>query len=238
MQLFFDFPVNPKYSFSNFVVCGGNRNAYEFARKLAGPSPVYEVLYLYGPHGSGKTHLLTALGQALHEGGVDKPAPFLSCSEIDGMFGGEYPPERLSMVADLFRDAPALLIDDIHLLPSELRGEVWDAFNDFHAAGRRIAITGLVPPKELVNVDEHLVSRLLWGLVAGMDVSDDESRRLILRKLAEDLQILLCDESIDWILLHTRRDIPSLVEGVEMVRRCAVAAKRKISLRLVREVLS
>jgi chromosomal replication initiator protein len=237
MQLFFDFPVNPKYTFDNFVVCGGNRSAFEFARLLADGSPVHEVLYLHGPRGSGKTHLLTALGKALHEGGAEKPVPFLSCSDLHGMYNGEFPPERVSLVAERFRDAPVLLVDDIHLLPPELRGEIWDIFNDFHHSGRRIAIAGLHPPRELSNIDEHLVSRLLWGLVARMDVSDDDSRRLILRKLAEDRQILLCDEAIEYILLHTRRDIPSLVEAVERVKRCALAAKRKISARLVREVL-
>lgn len=237
MQLIFDFPVHPKYSFENFVVCGGNRTGFEFARRLASASATPEPLYLYGPDGSGKTHLLSALAKAIaaQEGAA---VPILSCQEIPPEEICPAEAERGESIARQFREAPTLLIDDIHLLPAVMRGEIWDLFNDFYNSGRIIAITGIDPPKELKNLDEHLASRLLWGLVARMDVSDDESRRLIVRKLAEDRQIALCDDSIEYILRHTRRDIPSLLQGVEMIQRCSLAANRKISLRLVREVLT
>lgn len=229
MQLIFDFPVKPRFSFENFVVCSGNKTAYQFARKLA-MDGTENLLYVHGPEGSGKTHLLTALSNVL--GGT-----YFSFHDTDELYGGEYHPEGPSRLAELFADSSALILDDLHLLPDrqELRVELWELFNAFYISGRKIAIGGLTPPKELPHLDGHLTSRLLWGLVARMDVSDDESRRMILKKLAEDRQMMLPDEVIDQMLLRVRRDIPSLVYALETINRNAIATKRKVGLKVARE---
>jgi len=233
MQLIFDFPVIPRFCFENFVVCCGNKTAYHFARKLATGDSTENLLYVYGLEGSGKTHLLTALSNAI--GGK-----YLSFRDADALYLGDYPSEGLSRLSDHFAGASALILDDLHLLPDiqEVRVELWELFNSFYTTGRKIAIAGLTPPKELPNLDGHLTSRLLWGLVARMDVSDDDSRRMILKKLAEDRQMSLPDEVIDQMLLRVRRDIPSLVYALETINRFAIATKRKIGLRLAKEALT
>jgi len=232
MQIIFDFPVVPRFSFENFVVCGGNKTAYHFARKLATQDATENLLYVYGPEGSGKTHLLTALSNSI--GGR-----YLSFKDADALYRGNYPAEGLSSLSDHFADACALILDDLHLLPDNqgVRVELWELFNAFYTSGRKIAIAGLTPPKELPHLDGHLTSRLLWGLVARMDVSDDDSRRMILKKLAEDHQMALPDDVIDQMLLRVRRDIPSLIYALESINRFAIATKRKIGLRLAKEAL-
>ena len=231
MQLIFDFPVVPRFGFETFVVCGGNNTAYRFAQKLAGDG-TENLLYIYGPEGSGKTHLLTALCHAI--GGK-----YFSFRDAESLYSHGYSSEGSSRLADHFADAGALILDDLHLLPDnqEARVELWELFNAYYTSGRKIAIAGLHAPKELPHLDGHLTSRLLWGLVARMDVSDDESRRMILRKLAEDRQMSLPDEVIDLMLLRVRRDIPSLVYALETINRFAIATKRKIGLRLAKEAL-
>jgi chromosomal replication initiator protein len=230
MQLIFDFPVKPRFSFENFVVCGGNKTAYQFARKLATGEGTENLLYVYGPEGSGKTHLLNALANVT--GGR-----YLSFRDAEALHLGDYPSEGLSRLSDHFADAPALILDDLQLLPDiqEVRVELWELFNSFYTSGRKIAIAGLTPPKELPHLDGHLTSRLLWGLVARMDVSDDDSRRMILKKLAEDRQMSLPDEVIDQMLLRVRRDIPSLVYALETINRFSISTKRKVGLKLAKE---
>lgn len=229
MQLVFDFPVTPRYSFDNFVVCSGNRTAFEFARRLADHNAGESVLYVYGPPGSGKSHLLMALGERLSGGGS---TPAVRCDVL-----GDAAVSDITTLVEHFHDAPALLVDDIHLLPGHraFREHIWHLFNEFYQSGRKIVVTGSVPPRELASVDEHLISRLLWGLVARMDVSDDDSRRLILKKLADDRQIILPDDVIDYLLCHTRRDLHSLKEAFELLVQTALATARKISVRLARE---
>jgi chromosomal replication initiator protein len=238
MQLVFDFPSIPRYSFDNFVVCGGNRAAWHFARQLVAGDGTENLLYLYGPPGSGKTHLLAAAGDMLSTA-VGKPAPWVSFRTIDEIYRGDYAAERVSRLGERFQEAPALLMDDIHLIPDNesLRVEVWQLFNDFYGAGKKIMVTGLFPPKELPNLDDHLISRLLWGLVARVDITDDDSRGMILSKLAEDLQVLLPDDVAEYLLTVVRRDVPSLRAALERINRHALAAGRKISVRLAREAL-
>lgn len=240
MQLIFDFPVTPRYSLDNFVVCSGNATAFQFVQRLTDPCGTEGLLYLHGPSGAGKTHLLMACGTIFSERAGLATVPCISFKDVDEIYGGEYPAEELPKLAARFRDAPALLVDDIHLIPDQqsVRIELWQLFNDFHQAGRPIAVTGLQPPKELPHLDGHLISRLLWGLVARLDISDDESRRLIMKKLAADRQILLPAEVIDYLLLHVRRDVPSLVAALDGIERFALASRRRISLRLAREALA
>ncbi len=246
MQLVFEFPVNPRFTFDNFVVCEGNRTAFHFAKMIADGVGGDNLLYVYGPAGSGKTHLLMAAGEALLSRESETPdgsgeaVPYLSFKNIDEIYGGHYPAETVSKLGERFRESPVLLVDDIHLIPDQasIRVELWQVFNDFYNAGKKIMITGLYPPKQLPGIDGHLVSRLLWGLVAGIDVSDDDSRRMILKKLSEDRQVIIPDDVSEYLLAHVRRDIPSLLEALERINRYAFSCKRKITARLAREALN
>lgn len=231
MQLVFDFPIKPQYSFSNFVQCHGNETAFAFAGKLLTAGAGENLLYLHGATGSGKTHLLSALAGELS----------VACQEaIPVIPVGQLQPENYAATFAKLHSHSALLLDDLHQLAddSSLRIALWQLFNDFYAAGRKIAATATLPPKELTSIDEHLQSRFMWGLVAQLDISDDDSRRMILQKLAEDRQIILPEEVTGYLLIHLPRDIAPLTVALDKLRHVALATQRKISLRLAREVLS
>ncbi len=244
MQLVFEFPVNPKFTFDNFVVCTGNRTAFHFANMVLDDDAGDNLLYIYGPQGSGMTHLLMAMGERLTKGGDGagngpETIPCLPCKDMDEIYKGEYPAEVVSKLAERLSEAPALLIDDIDLVPdnANVKVEIWQLFNDFYNAGKKVVVTGLHPPRELSNLDGHLISRLLWGLVAKMDVSDDDSRRMILKKLSCDRQVIVPEDVADYLLFHVRRDLPSLIDALERINRYALSSKRKITVRLAREAL-
>jgi chromosomal replication initiator protein len=237
MQLILDFPVRSRYSFDNFVACSGNETALRFAQRLASPDAGENLLYLHGPAGSGKTHLLEACAEAIGSlGGEAKPLPVFSFKETPGIA-----PQAIgTLLQRRFHDSPALLIDDLHLIPADqaLKVQLWQMFNDYHAGGKPVVITGIHPPKELPNLDEHLTSRLLWGLVARVDVSDDDSRRMIMRKLAADRQMILPGEVTEFLLRHLPRDIPTLISTLDRIVRHSLATGRKVSTRLATEVLT
>jgi chromosomal replication initiator protein len=231
-QLIFDFPVEPRLTFSTLVVCDGNRTAVAFAERLTGDDTSDNLLYLHGPAGCGKSHLLQAVAARL---GGAHPAPTFSFKEADGVAA----PTLLKSLNRRFADAKALLLDDIHLAPADpaVRVPLWQLFNTHYEAGHRIVVTGATPPKELHNLDEHLISRLLWGLVAKMDITDDDSRRMIMKKLAADRQIVLPADVIDFLLGRLPRDIPTLVTALDTINRLALARKRKVSVPLAKEAL-
>jgi chromosomal replication initiator protein len=220
MQQFFDFPITPSFSFDSFVSCEGNVAALRFARRIADPSDSETLLYLYGPSGSGKTHLLRSI--------AGSNFPYLSLRE-------QQSPERL---AAAFRAAGGLVVDDLQDMPDDpdLRRALWQLFNEFHTSGRTIAMAGATPPRELSTMDEHLTSRLLWGLVARLDTSDDTSRRMIIRKVAEDHQIRVPDDVVDYILATTSREVGALITFFHRLYRFSMAEKRRITLPLAREV--
>ena len=134
---------------------------------------------------------------------------------------------------------PVLLLDNLHLLQDSgtLRTAIWQLFNDFYESGRTIIATAALPPKELQSLDEHLQSRFMWGLVAKLDISDDDSRRMIMKKLADDSQIIIPDDVIDYLLVRLPRDIPSLANAVELLKNRSFATQKKISLKLAKEAL-
>jgi chromosomal replication initiator protein len=224
MQQFFRFPISPACSFENFVPCDGNAGALEFARRIASDADSENLLYLHGPSGSGKTHLLKAIARQIGGAG---DVPYLTCSE----------PLSADLLNTRFLAAPALIVDDLHLLPddSAMRNALWQIFNDFHSSGRKIAMAGLVPPRSLPHLDDHLVSRLLWGLVARVDVSDDHSRQMILRKVAADRQVRIPDDVIDFILVTTGREAGELIAAFDRIYELSMASKRRITLPLARE---
>ena len=113
MQLIFDFPVVPRFSFENFVVCAGNKTAYQFAQKIAAGDATENLLYVYGPEGSGKTHLLTALAAAI---GGD----YFSWREAESLHAGGCSAEVPCGLAERFHGCAALVLDDLHLLHESL----------------------------------------------------------------------------------------------------------------------
>lgn len=220
MQQFFDFPITPSFSFDSFVPCEGNAAALRFALRIADPSDPEKLLYLHGPSGSGKTHLLKSIASG--------DIPYLTLRD-------QTDPEK---IMEIFGSARGLVVDDLQAMPDDsgLRGTLWQLFNEFHTSGRTIAMAGLHPPRELANLDDHLTSRLLWGLVARLDTSDDHSRHMILKKVSDDRQIRVPDDVVDYILATTSREVGALIESFNQLYRYSMAEKRRITLPLAREV--
>lgn len=220
MQQFFDFPVYPSFSFDSFVTCDGNSAAVKFALRIADPSDSECLLYLHGPSGSGKTHLLQSIAGVRF--------PYLSLRETASR----------DQLVETFCSAAGMIVDDLQDMPddADMRRALWQLFNDFHTSGRPIAMAGTLPPRDLVNMDDHLTSRLLWGLVARLDTSDDHSRRMIIKKVADDHQIRIPDDVVEYILATTSREVRELITGFHQLYRFSMSEKRRITLPLAREV--
>lgn len=229
MQQILKFPIISVCTFDSFVVCDGNAGALQFSLRIADPDDPENLLYIHGPAGSGKTHLLKAIGQVMG-GSNNQAAPYISFREsitADDVFCSS-------------AQTQSLIVDDLHLMPddSDLRAALWQVFNDFHSSGRKIVMAGLYAPRELPFLDEHLVSRLLWGLVTRVDVSDDHSRQMILKKIAADRQVRIPDDAVDFILMTTSREVGDLICAFEVVYNLSMVLKRRITLPLAREALS
>lgn len=227
MQQLFDFPMHSVMTFDTFIQCDGNASAIHFARKIIDPHEPEKLLYLHGPVGTGKTHLLTAICASLNKF-MPFPANIIKCGEIS----------LDENIMERFQDSSPLLLDDFDMLPDsgDFRAAVWQQFNDCYAAALPIVVTASCPPRDILQCDSHLISRLLWGLVASTDVSDDDSRRMLLKKISADRNVLIADDVIEYLLVTTSREVGALIAVFEELYRYSLTAKRKITLSLVKQL--
>lgn len=216
----------PRQDFASFIPCTGNRAAIEFARRCADINDPDKLLYLYGPAGCGKTHLLHAIGKQVAQNNYY----IFDCTEVQH--------EDAEQLLSEMDNQPILLIDNLDQLPpvDRLKHTIWEAFNRQYNAGKPLVLAGRVAPRDLSNLDEHLVSRLLWGLVAAMDISDDQTRLQLVLKIAHDLQVILPNDVASWLLTVLPRDPEALQQACQDLYHEALRSGRKISLRLAREL--
>ena len=178
--------LNPKYTFEQFVIGEGNRLAHAAALAVAEqPGQAYNPLFLYGPPGVGKTHLLHSIAAYVraHGGGLA-----VRCATADA-FTGEFVTALHTGDVDRFkaayRGADLLLIDDVQVLEAKARTEeeFFHTFNALHLAGAQLVLTSDRLPRDMAALEDRLRERFESGLVADITAPDLDTRVTILRKL-------------------------------------------------------
>jgi DnaA family protein len=185
-------------------------------------------LYLHGPAGTGKSHLLIAACRAAME--ANRPARYVSLGQLPAPRGG-----AIAVV-----DADGLLaIDDLQVIAGDRDGEraLFDLYNRAGAAGARMLLAGKASPAELGITLPDLVSRLSMCTQHVLRPLDDAGRRAMLRVLAGRLGLRLDDEVLDWWFARQPRDPASLVALLQRVDRASLAAQRRITIPFLRDLL-
>ncbi len=176
--------------------------------------------YLWGHGGSGKTHLLKAVREALREQGA--VVGWLDASDPE--------PEP-------FNEAwAAVLLDDVHLYSAVQQHAAFNWFVNAQTHQRWVLATGAQPPASL-QVREDLRTRLGWGHVFGLKVLSEPERRAVLRQAADARGVFLSDEVMDFMLTRFSRDLGSLMELLDLLDRYALQAKRAITIPLIRSMM-
>jgi len=235
-----EFTSLSKYTFDNFVV--GNHNRFAHAACLAvaqSPGKAYNPLFVYGENISEKTHLIQAIGNHIIQYTPKTKVLYVSAVKFTNEFIDAIQDDRISTFRDKYRSVDVLLIDDIQFLAGKERAqeEFLHIFNALYEANKQIVITGNRPPKDIINLEECLISRFEWGLITDIQHPDYETRISILRKKVQSENLNVSDEVIDFIaekVISNRRQL----EGV-FARIIAHSAlnKKDISVPLAWEVI-
>ena len=187
---------NPKYTFDKFVV--GNSNKYAHAAALAvaeSPSEAYNPLFIYGGSGLGKTHLMHAIGIYLLENNPQINVLYVSSEMFTNEFIKAINTKTMNDFKKKYRQADVLMIDDIQFLggKNETQEEFFHTFNSLYNLNKQIIISSDKAPNKLVNLEERLISRFQWNLIADIQPADYETRVAILLKKVENMNIDIDD---------------------------------------------
>jgi chromosomal replication initiator protein len=179
--------LNPRYTFEQFVICDGNRLAHGAALAVAEqPGQAYNPLFLHGPPGLGKTHLLHAIGNYVQEYGDGLRVRYATVDTFTGDFVKAVRSGNTRAFRARFRDADVLLVDDIQFLAEKLKTEeeFFHTFNALYEAGSQLVITSDRAPRDIQALEARLRERFECGLVAALEAPDFEARMAILHKRA------------------------------------------------------
>ena len=232
-------PVSPDHDFASFVAGPNNQLARQAAMGVCEHPGSYNPLFIHGGVGLGKTHLLEAICLEMSRRYPSRRVQFISCEAFLTRFMASVKDGRMSEFRDDFRDVDALLIDDIHCLSEKDRTqeEFFHTFNALHQANKQIVLSSDAAPRDIPGLEERLVSRFEWGLVAQVDRPGFETRVEILKSKAALRGVELPEDAAAHIA-HLKRDHIRQLEGaISTLVNYAAAMDRPIDLALAREAI-
>src|SRR5580704_4724358 len=218
--------MNTKYTFANFVVGPSNQLAHAASMAAAGVSGRrHNPLFICGGTGLGKTHLVHAIAHRVREERPDARIVYISAERFVNEFVQALTDQRMNDFRGRYRErCDLLLVDDIHFLAgkTQTQEEFFHAFNALHQASKQIVVTSDKYPLQLDKMEERLVSRFQWGLVADIQAPELETRVAIVRKKAQLEHIELEPDVCVFIAQMVRSNVREL-EGT-LIRLAAKAS--------------
>jgi chromosomal replication initiator protein len=233
--------LNPRYTFSNFIVGSANRLAHAASLSVAErPGHAYNPLFLYGGVGLGKTHLMHAIGNQVMARFPRKRVVYATSEKFTNEFITSIQQGKIDEFRGRYRRIDLLLIDDIQFIADKERTqeEFFHTFNAIHEDGKQIVLSSDRPPKAILTLEERLRSRFEWGLIADLTAPDLETRIAILRAKAEEGAVPIGSDVIEFIARKVVSNIRELEGALNRIVAYASMGAMPISIELAQAVLS
>lgn len=219
---------NFEYTFDNFVVGNSNRFAHAACTAVASnPGTNYNPLFIYGPSGIGKTHLLYAITNEIKKKKPNVKIIYITSEDFTNQFISALSNSKMDEFREKYRSCDMLLIDDIQFIAGKIstQEEFFHTFNALYEDHKQIIFTSDRPPHEMKTLEERLQTRMEWGLVADIQPPDLELRIAIIKKKAEQTHIEIPDDVLLFLAENLRSNI----------RRIEGAVKKLTALSLIGE---
>jgi len=234
------YQLNPKYTFSSFVVGPSNQFAHAAAMAVAeNPGRAYNPLFIYGGVGLGKTHLLNAICSDIQQRDGRAKVMFLTSEEFTNELISAIHHNRMNDFRNKYRSADVLVIDDIQFIAGKERTqeEFFHTFNTLHEEFKQIVLSSDRVPKEMPDMEERLRSRFEWGLIADIQSPDLETKAAIVESKARSEGIEIPNEVAMFIATNIKSNIRELEGSLIRLGAYASLTGLSIDLNLARQVL-
>ncbi len=235
---------NFQYTFDNFIVGSSNKFAHAACTAVAAhPAKNYNPLFIYGPSGLGKTHLMSAIVNEIHSKKPDIRVIYIKGDDFTNEMIDCMSRQEMSKFHDKYRKCDILLIDDIQFIAGKTstQEEFFHTFNALYEERKQIVLSSDRPPKDIQTLEERLKTRFEWGLIADIQPPDLELRIAIIKKKAEQVSIELPDDVLTFLAENLRSNIRQiegtvknlsavyLLEGKEINMETAAACLQKVT---------
>ncbi len=237
-QFLFRFPAQPLFNFDSFIESPASGFALSAAKSLVSdPAAPFQTLFISGGEGTGKTHLLMAMGNEASQTGQD--TLYIACREWVEKLQSGTPEQGLEWAREVSGHR-LLLMDDVDSLTGipEAQEILYQVYNTVLENGDRLALTSRVAPAQLKATESYLTSRFQWGLTAEISPLNEETLALVLTKLGKDRALELPEHIVNFLIQQLPRDYPSLKNAIEKINTESLRQKKKVTLPLVKAVLN
>ncbi|MFG0285714.1 MAG: chromosomal replication initiator protein DnaA [Phycisphaerales bacterium JB039] len=232
--------ISPDYGFDSFVVGPGNQLAHAAATAVAAnPGRSYNPLFIHGGVGLGKTHLLQAICLKLLERDPDMRLAYIPCERFLTRFMEAVQAGAMADFRHQFRDVDTLVIDDIHFLAKRDRTqeEFFHTFNSLYQSSKQLVLSSDAAPGDIQDLEDRLVSRFKWGLVAEIEPPDYETRVAIVKTKARMRGIDMPDDVACHVAAKVDTHIRELEGAVTKLQIRSVVDKRPIDLDMAKAAI-
>ena len=229
------------YTFDTFIVGRSNEFAYAACKAVATDqgSQSYNPLFIYGPSGLGKTHLVTAIRLEINRRSPDKNVIYVTGESFGNELIKAIGQRDTSLFHDKYRNADVLIVDDIQFFSGkeQMQEEFFHTFNKLHSEGKQIVITSDKPPRDLKTLEDRIRNRFEWGLIADISIPDFETRFAIIRRKAELLDLKIPDEVIEFIATRLKTNIRQLEGAVKKLKALKMLANSSPTISMAQSVI-
>ncbi len=211
---------NPQFSFDSFVVGPSNRFAHSAAIAVTNhPGDVYNPLFIYGPPGVGKTHLLYAIANGIRKGKPDANIVYIKGDQFTNELIAAIQSGKNIEFRNKYREADLFLIDDVQFIAGKesTQEEFFHTFNKLYEEHKQIVMTSDRKPSDMLTLEDRLKTRFEWGLLADIQPPDYETRMAILKNKAMSLGLSLDDDVCNYIAINITNNVRQIEGTVKKI---------------------
>ena len=232
---------NFEYTFDNFIVGSSNKFAHAACIAVAAkPAMDYNPLFIYGPSGLGKTHLMSAIVNEIHRKQSELRVMSVKGDEFTNQMIESLSKHEMHKFRERYRNCDILLIDDIQFIAGKesTQEELFHTFNTLYEEHKQIILASDRPPKDIQPLEERLRTRFEWGVIADIQPPDLELRIAIIKKKAEQISIDIPDDVLTFLAENLRSNIRQIEGAIKKLSAKSFLSGKQITMETAKSCIT